>query len=157
MFVAARFTTAMDDNGFDPQLKDIIHHAHTGVTNAGCVVSSAHRIEQFGKSLAKPADFIPRDHAEVKDCDVFVVVIDKSVSVGASAECGWASELGKSMLLYFLPGVDKLPYRCLEGFCRLTSSQFHDVTSPEDLSRCITNDLKVLMEHGQHPHRTLRG
>jgi hypothetical protein len=90
-FVAARFTSALTSHGFDPALRKLIESAHDVARSKHFMVRSAHEEESFGKALAKPEDFVLRDLEEVADSDLFIAVLDHSVSPGTMIEIGWAS------------------------------------------------------------------
>ena len=138
-FVAARFTTALKTGSFDPYLKEKILAIHEVIQGYGIVLYSSHNTEDFGNNLLKPNKFVYNDIKEISQCDIFVALLDEEFSSGVFIELGWASFLGKKILL-FIPENYKLEespmirgLHTLTGFCQTIS--YKDVSNLKDLLR----------------------
>nr|4OHR_A Chain A, CMP/hydroxymethyl CMP hydrolase [Streptomyces rimofaciens] len=65
----------------------------------GTTVYNAHRREAWGAEFLSPAEATRLDHDEIKAADVFVAFPGVPASPGTHVEIGWASGMGKPMVL----------------------------------------------------------
>ena len=72
--------------------------------SAGCTVFSAHRNEGWGQDLLSPEECTPVDFEAVAGCDLFVAIPGDPASLGTHVEIGWASALGKPLVLLTAAG-----------------------------------------------------
>ena len=105
IFVRARFTSAITENGFDPSLKEIIKSTHKTLLSLGYNLFSAHNEERFGEQLEDPDVFIQRDLKQISESSRFIAVLDEPISSGLCVELGWASLMRIPIIL-----IVKRPY-----------------------------------------------
>lgn len=67
--------------------------------NLGATVYNAHRREAWGAEFLGPLGALERDFTEISASDLFIAYPGVPVSPGTHVECGWASALGKPMIL----------------------------------------------------------
>jgi hypothetical protein len=67
--------------------------------NLGATVYNAHRREAWGAEFLGPLECTERDYNEIAASDLFIAYPGVPVSPGTHVECGWASALGKPMIL----------------------------------------------------------
>jgi nucleoside 2-deoxyribosyltransferase len=67
--------------------------------NKGWTVHCAHRREKWGKEFMTPRECTSIDFSEIKKCDYFVAFPGSPASPGTHVELGWASALGKPIIL----------------------------------------------------------
>jgi len=65
----------------------------------GYTVYNAHRRESWGASMMTPEECTRLDYENIRDCDLFVAFPGDPASPGTHIEIGWASALGKPLLL----------------------------------------------------------
>jgi nucleoside 2-deoxyribosyltransferase len=76
---------------------------------AGASVYSAHHNESWGACLFPPHRCTPLDFGAVKLADTVCAVLGRPVSGGVCVELGWASALGKPILLIMEPETPCTP------------------------------------------------
>ncbi|GAB2537628.1 nucleoside 2-deoxyribosyltransferase [Nocardia heshunensis] len=72
----------------------------------GCLVYNAHRREHWGEAFLEPDDFTRLDYEEIATADLLVAVPGPPASLGTHIELGWASALGKPILLLLERGEE---------------------------------------------------
>jgi nucleoside 2-deoxyribosyltransferase len=95
------------DGTFDRRARSAIASAIAALESGGHRVLSAHVFEQFGKMdmAGLFREVCQRDYAWMRQCDAFVAVLPLDSrgevihSGGTSVELGWASALGKPIVL----------------------------------------------------------
>jgi hypothetical protein len=133
-FVAARFTTAIQDTGFDPELKANISAIHDELYRLGFSVESAHIEEAYGASLDNPHVFIKRDISAISGCDLFIALLDGNcISSGVCIELGWASLLRKNILLIHPKGFPFNINPMVVGLFSLTTLEFIEYETIDDM------------------------
>lgn len=65
----------------------------------GYTVNNAHRRESWGAHFMAPEECTRLDYENIRDCDLFVAFPGHPASPGTHIEIGWASALGKPMIL----------------------------------------------------------
>lgn len=65
----------------------------------GCEVHNAHRREGWGTQLMEPLEFTRHDYDGIAASDLFVAFPGAPASPGTHVELGWASALGKPMVV----------------------------------------------------------
>lgn len=65
----------------------------------GYTVHNAHKRESWGASMMTAEECTRLDYENIRDCDLFVAFPGHPASPGTHIEIGWASALGKPMLL----------------------------------------------------------
>lgn len=72
----------------------------------GLEVHCAHRREAWGREFMTPAQCTRIDFEEISKCDYFVAFPGSPASPGTHIELGWASALGKRIILLQEAGKD---------------------------------------------------
>lgn len=67
--------------------------------SSGCRVFNAHKREKWGEVFLEPGEFTRLDYDEIAASDVVVAVPGPPASLGTHIELGWASALGKPVVL----------------------------------------------------------
>jgi hypothetical protein len=62
-------------------------------------VRNAHRREAWGEDIMPPAVHVKLDFEDIRACDLFIAFPGYPASPGTHVEIGWASALGKPMVL----------------------------------------------------------
>lgn len=111
VFVAGPFVKLIDPaTGRIPQgqrehFERLINHFESN----GCTVFNAHKREKWGEAFLEPAEFARLDYDELAASDVVVAVPGPPASLGTHIELGWASALGKPVILLLERGEDYAP------------------------------------------------
>lgn len=105
-FLAGPFKGILDDatgeiRAFERQRYEaLIRH----LESRGYAVSNAHQREGWGKSFMAPEVCTRLDYEDIRGCDLFVAFPGHPASPGTHIEIGWASALGKPMILLLEEG-----------------------------------------------------
>ena len=120
IFLAGPFKSLVDDQTgmmSDTSIglfKPIIEHFE----NSGWKVHSAHRREGWGREFMTPDDCTRVDYEEIARCDFFVAFPGSPASPGTHIELGWASALGKPVIM--LLEADKTYAYLVQGLRQVT-------------------------------------
>lgn len=76
------------------------------LTASGFTVFNAHKREKWGAAFLRPDQFTRLDYEEIAASDVVVAVPGPPPSPGTHIELGWASALGKPIVLLLERGED---------------------------------------------------
>jgi hypothetical protein len=95
------------DGCFADGCRTVIERVISGLTAEGHKIFSAHLTERFGEMdvSGKFQEVCARDYRWMRQCDVFVALLpldangDVIVSNGTSVELGWASAMGKPIVI----------------------------------------------------------
>ncbi|MEU9349884.1 nucleoside 2-deoxyribosyltransferase [Streptomyces griseoloalbus] len=134
VFVGGPIQHAILKNGFVGQLQDAITTAIQTVTENGANVFSAHVVEKFGADTASftPEQVSVRDFRWMKKCDVFVPVLPVQEDQilrrtdGTHVELGWATALGRPIVLITKQPFVESASHLLKGLHRVGSVQHID-------------------------------
>lgn len=66
---------------------------------SGCIVNNAHRRESWGEAFLGPTEFTKLDYSEIDASDLIIAVPGPPASLGTHIELGWASAMGKPIVL----------------------------------------------------------
>lgn len=108
VFLAAPFKALIDErtgemqSSFKRVLTDLIDFVET----RGYHVHSAHRREAWGRQMMTAEECTRIDFDEIAACDVFVALPGSPASPGTHIEIGWASALGKRIVLLLEEGKE---------------------------------------------------
>lgn len=106
----------------------------------GCEVHNAHRREGWGSAFMAPEQCTMLDFTEISRCDVFVAFPGHPASPGTHVEIGWASAMGKPIILLLNDGCDyAFLVRGLHTVARVTY-----LTFGEDTDICAEVSAAVL-------------
>jgi nucleoside 2-deoxyribosyltransferase len=105
---------AVDDDGFDPRLRHLLSSVIKVLESNNISVFSAHMAENFGghDASGQAGAVAQRDFRWMLECDVYLAVLPAGTdnasyrSDGTYVELGWASALGKPILLATSSSVD---------------------------------------------------
>jgi len=138
---------AVDEDGFDPRLRRLFSSVINALESNGVSVFSAHVAEAFGGyDACGQAEMVTRrDFEWMNACDVYVAVLPAAAdnlpyrSDGSYVELGWASALGKPILLVSIPGLDhSLLVHGLGVLGRIHSVSIEDIEiSPERIVEAL--------------------
>jgi Nucleoside 2-deoxyribosyltransferase len=114
--------------------------------NDGWEVHNAHRREGWGSAFMSPEECTELDFREISRCDVFVAFPGHPASPGTHVEIGWASALGKPIVLLLEDGREyAFLVRGLHTVARVTYLIFRDDT---DLGSEISAAVLGLVNEG---------
>ena len=107
IFLGGPIQALAGDGALLSSARQMIITASNYFSSAGAEVLSAHIIEEFGDLTHKwtPIEVTRRDRDWMQKCDVFIALLPKSSdgklarSDGTHVELGWASALGKPIIL----------------------------------------------------------
>ncbi|GAA0734390.1 nucleoside 2-deoxyribosyltransferase [Dactylosporangium roseum] len=116
-------------------LREVIDRVAGVVSDARGDVFSAHRTEEFGESATEfsPEDVTERDFNWMQRCDVFVPILpsNRTDSImrtdGTHVELGWASALGKPIVVLTDSGVVHHGSHLLRGLHTIATVSFLDI------------------------------
>ncbi|SDL27637.1 Nucleoside 2-deoxyribosyltransferase [Lentzea albidocapillata subsp. violacea] len=100
VFLAGPFKALVDDTGtMRPAEKARFESLIEGLEQAGYLVHNAHRRESWGAKFLTPDECTRLDYDEIASCTVFVAFPGAPASAGTHIEMGWASSMGKPIVL----------------------------------------------------------
>lgn len=108
VFVGGPIQHAMNGGSFDTDLRRLIAAVIAELSERGAHIVSAHVAEEFGaadQSQFTPASVSLRDWAWMQECDVYVALWPTNAereliqSAGTAIELGWASAMGKPVVI----------------------------------------------------------
>ncbi|MFH1322697.1 MAG: nucleoside 2-deoxyribosyltransferase [Methanobacteriota archaeon] len=120
IFVAARFTTAIENGIFDSNLRKKIEIIHEVIRSLGVKLYSSHHIEKFGENLSYYDRAVKRDISQISRCDIFVALLEDKLSAGVCTELGWASFVGKKIILIIPDNFDINRVPMIKGLTTIT-------------------------------------
>ncbi|MCX4680629.1 nucleoside 2-deoxyribosyltransferase [Streptomyces sp. NBC_01433] len=143
IFLAAPYTQWMDwtRGTVIPERKEFLNSIRQAFLNRGHAVFNAHQNEDWGEGWLAPEVCTPADFLAVQRADVLCVVLGDPPSPGVMTELGWASALGRPLVL--LTGTTQLP-ALVTGLGEVT----HTVVRPcpRELTADILDDLVAEVE-----------
>jgi len=142
VFIAARFTSAFEGGKFDQDLKGKIDAIHEIIMSLGLNLYSAHQIEKFGEELDNSDKFVKRDIAQISSSDIIVALLEEKLSTGVCVELGWASFMGKKIIIIVPDEFDLHKIPMVRGLVNLT---YCDVIRYKDLGS-LRNNLRLTLQ-----------
>lgn len=129
IFVGGPIQYALASKDFDQSLKSLISSVIEQLSSNGCNIFSAHVAEKFGVDthLFDPDKVTRRDFAWMQACDAFIVILPSAEdgqpyrSDGTHVELGWASALGKPVIVLTHEHCVKKFSHLVQGLGELTS------------------------------------
>ncbi|GAA2979862.1 nucleoside 2-deoxyribosyltransferase [Actinokineospora diospyrosa] len=107
VFLGGPFKALVDADGvMRPDERARLESIIAGLESAGHTVYNAHRREGWGAKFLTPAECTRLDLDEITASDVFVAFPGSPASPGTHIEIGWASALGKPVVLLLEEGVE---------------------------------------------------
>lgn len=124
VFLAAPYSQWMDNaiGGLLPQWKLRLDAVRQALLASGARVFSAHHSESWGKDWRASDLCTPIDFEAMLRTDVVCALVGDPPSGGVAVELGWASALGKPILLVRSPGAVCSPL--IAGLGSITSVQY---------------------------------
>jgi nucleoside 2-deoxyribosyltransferase len=113
----------------------------------GYLVHNAHRREQWGAAFLTPDECTHLDFQEISGCDVFVAFPGAPASPGTHLEIGWASALGKPIILLLEEGRD---YAFLiRGLHTVANVTYLSVSGDEGLAEQVMAAVRTAEDAGK--------
>lgn len=148
IFVGGPIQHAIVPDGFFGRLRTSISTAIGHIEDNGGNVFSAHVVEKFGAETAAftPDQVSVRDFRWMKKCDVFVPILPVMADVllrtdGTHVELGWATALGRPIVMIIKqPFVDSASH-LLKGLPRVGSVQIIDIDDFDENPHLLTDCL----------------
>ncbi|GAA2773421.1 nucleoside 2-deoxyribosyltransferase [Saccharopolyspora taberi] len=107
VFLGGPFKALVDaDGNMRPEERDRLEKLIAGLEAAGYNVYNAHRRESWGSKFLPPEECTRLDFEEISDSAVFVAFPGAPASPGTHIEIGWASALGKPVVLLLEEGAE---------------------------------------------------
>lgn len=129
IFLCGPISNALQNGGFDPNIRRLLESIEKQLQDGGFIVLSAHRQEDFGKSIPEmPEEVFSRDWqlAQLSSAMVAVLPPDKQGKLyrtdGTFIEIGWALALGKPLFIVTDPRATDRSY-LLDGLLRLPACE----------------------------------
>ncbi|MGP4110785.1 nucleoside 2-deoxyribosyltransferase [Streptomyces sp. 4N509B] len=145
VFVGGPFFRLVDPaTGLMPQeeqdkITRIIEHFEKG----GSTVYNAHRREAWGAEFLSAPECTHLDYTEISQSDLFVAFPGVPVSPGTHVEIGWASALGKPMVL-FLEKDEKHTF-LVTGLETVANVEYVWFSSVDDIFRQLPDAVQRVM------------
>jgi nucleoside 2-deoxyribosyltransferase len=151
------------DGSFDSGTRTIIEQVIAALAERGNKVLSAHRYERFGQMdvSGKFREVCLRDYGWMKECDLFVAVLPLDangnviVSSGTSIELGWASAMGKPIILVCDP-APKYSHLII-GLDAVANTLKIDINRPDLTSVLCAGVDRMLTAREKHDHHAAAG
>jgi hypothetical protein len=154
VFLSAPFTGKLrrrDDGGQEiaAEHRDVLEGVMHLVRSLGLEVDCSHREEKWGREISGEEECTRRDWTAIRDDQMLIALVDSPPSGGVHIELGWASALGKPVIIAASNGTELSPLaRGLGGmmpkkslfdvFTYDTESSLH-----EQLRRTVTEMLDI--------------
>lgn len=153
VFVAGPFRNLIDPaTGLVPprqqeRFEALIAYFESG----GCTVFNAHKREKWGAAFLAAGEFTRLDFAEVSRSDVLVAIPGPPASPGTHIELGWASALGKPIVLLLERDTDYAPM--LHGLRGLSPTAIVETTGGELPRAALEDALRAVCAGGAEASR----
>ena len=148
VFVAGPFRNLVDPaTGLVPprqqeRFEALIEYFESG----GCTVFNAHKREKWGAAFLAAGEFTRLDFAEVSRSDVLVAIPGPPASPGTHIELGWASALGKPIVLLLERDVDYAPM--LHGLAGLSPTAIVETSGGDLPQAALEGALRAVCAGG---------
>jgi hypothetical protein len=106
----------------------------------GVTVHNAHRREDWGARSLGATEATELDYAEIAKSDLFVAYPGAPASPGTHVEIGWASALGKPMIL--LLGVGHSYAFLVTGLSRIANVEYIRFEQPAEICELLDNSIR---------------
>jgi nucleoside 2-deoxyribosyltransferase len=145
VFLAAPYSNRFDPatDRKDTDLKITLENILNILKSNGYEIRSAHIREDWGNKLMKPADFVPVDYKWIKESDLVIAYVD-GTSSGLYIELGWASVLGKNIIILHKEGTHFSPM--LSGLNTITNVEIVPFNNNKVLADRLEYVLKNILK-----------
>jgi nucleoside 2-deoxyribosyltransferase len=109
----------------------------------GATVYNAHRREAWGAQFLTPDEATKLDFTEISKSDVFVAFPGVPASPGTHVEIGWASALGKPMVLMLEKG--KKHTFLVTGLEQIANVEFLWFDDPEEIHEQLEEKVELVL------------
>ncbi|GGL42369.1 nucleoside 2-deoxyribosyltransferase [Planomonospora parontospora] len=157
VFLAAPYSQWMDPSTglVETRFRERLDRLRRGFLDRGAQVFSAHHNEQWGAGWLPAEECTPADFQAMRVADVVCAVIGSPPSGGVAVELGWASALGKPILVVTDEGGACTPM--IRGIHTVTRAAF--VTAGPDWTDAFADTvidatLALVRDGGGAPYRT---
>lgn len=107
VFLAGPFKALVDDSGnMRTAERERFESLIERLESEGYKVHNAHRREAWGAEFLRPEECTRLDFDEIVDCSVFVAFPGHPASPGTHVEIGWASAMGRPIVLLLEEGQE---------------------------------------------------
>ncbi|WP_343761089.1 nucleoside 2-deoxyribosyltransferase [Clostridium oceanicum] len=112
VFLAAPFKGVIKKNGsiMKEEQKKIIENLILFLEERGWKVDNAHKREKWGANFMSPNQCTKLDYDAIKVCDLFIGFPGLPASPGTHIEIGWASAMGKKIILLLAEKKENYAY-----------------------------------------------
>jgi nucleoside 2-deoxyribosyltransferase len=126
VFVAGPFKNAIDPvTGLvNTHLRSRLEAVLEYFDAANYRIYNSHRRESWGAAILKPEQCTKLDYDEISDADLFVAFPGEPASPGTHIEMGWASSLGKPVIL-IVDGLESHSF-LVRGLHTVATTQYID-------------------------------
>ncbi len=143
VFVAGPFKNAIDPvTGLvNTHLRSRLEAVLEYFDAADYVIYNSHRRESWGAAMLTPDACTELDYAEISGADLFVAFPGEPASPGTHIEMGWASSLGKPMIL-IVDGLETHSF-LVRGLHTVASAQYIDAAEIPQLVAELDRAVKT--------------
>ena len=146
VFLAAPYSQWMSPaGGLEPVWRTRIDAIRTALLDLDAEVFNAHHNEAWGSDWLDASVCTPVDFTAMRQCDVVCAIVGDPPSGGVAVELGWASALGKPVLLVLSPSASCSPL--IIGLGTVTRVDQLDQPSlwhPEDIAEIAERTVKLV-------------
>lgn len=145
VFLAGPFKALVDaDGSMNTEARTRFETLISRLEDEGYHVYNAHRRESWGANFLTPDECTRLDYDEISASTVFVAFPGHPSSPGTHIEIGWASALGKPIVLLLEEDAD---YAFLiQGLHTVANVTYLPVGAPDSLATAVTNTVNHLAE-----------
>lgn len=138
VYIAAPFKASLDSGSgeLEASLRRRLMKLITFFTERGFSVHNAHQREDWGRNLMSREECTRTDFEEIKACAWFVALPGYPASPGTHIEIGWASALGKQIIL-LLEANNEYAF-LVHGLHKVTKVQYVYFENDEDCLAKLT-------------------
>jgi len=143
VFLAGPFKALVDEPAHGMRHSDRVRFESLidKLEDDGYTVYNAHRRENWGKAFLAPEECTRLDFEEISDSDVFVAFPGSPASPGTHVEIGWASALGKPIVLLLEERGD---YAFLvRGLHTVTNVNYITISVGEDIAERVAAAVRA--------------
>lgn len=99
VFLSAGLSARLNNGVYDENHRQYLEELRRFLLKKNHKVFSAHCREQWGKKIMPPDLCTPLDYRGIRESDLVIAIVEKPISAGVCIELGWASALGKRILI----------------------------------------------------------
>jgi nucleoside 2-deoxyribosyltransferase len=163
IFVGGAIQYALEDDGFNENLRKLLEKTMDQLEADGYEVLSAHRYENYGEMDVNDRQewVTQRDYAWMQECDAYVAVLPQGPdgrpvrTDGSHVELGWASAMGKKIILLETQAANveySFLVAGLQGIADVTHVDIGEIHNPcFKLANVIEDEVSKQVMHQHAP------